>query len=190
MNAVIHAVNSTITPLRGGNKLWAGFSKSKAERDRGGVDALARRVVRYLSPDAEERLETEYASGTAWLGDTKICSSLRTTQADLFQGFDSMEGAWVHIGELAKELKVSKGEVAKTIQKLKRGEYEEAEDSWQRVSHVSWNFGGVAWEQIGKARGTRVFCPRQVRCAVVSETAEGGGRLGISSNWALALSFL
>ena len=124
MNSVIRAVNSSSTSLRGGSKLWAGFSKSKAERDRGSVAALTRRVIRYLSPDAEDQLETEYASGTAWLKDTKVCSAMPpadgVAQGDLFQGFDTLEGAWIHVGELSKALHVSAGEVTKVIQELKR----------------------------------------------------------------------
>ena len=56
-------------------RLWCSFSRTKEARANGAHAAWVRRTVRHLLPAAEERLETDYPSGTCWIGMAKIASA-------------------------------------------------------------------------------------------------------------------
>ena len=75
MQRIVEKVANSTTILKGGSKMWCGFSKPKAERDRGSHAALVRRAVRSLNPDRKGELEAEYGSGSTWLADYKFSSA-------------------------------------------------------------------------------------------------------------------
>ena len=86
--------------------------------------ALVRRVVRRLSEQAEEQLETEYASGSAWVRDSKVSSAAASPgeagKDDLYEDFQIGGPAWINVRLLAEELGVGQATVRETIEELKR----------------------------------------------------------------------
>ena len=75
MQAIISAVSQSTVLVKGGGMLWAGYSKSRPERERGAHAALIRRVVRSLNATRETDLEVEYGSGTTWMDEFKLSSA-------------------------------------------------------------------------------------------------------------------
>ena len=79
MAAVIAAVSATEFQVGAEDgerrRLWCSFSRTKEARANGAHAAWVRRTVRHLDPAAEERLETDYPSGTCWIGMAKIASA-------------------------------------------------------------------------------------------------------------------
>ena len=57
MQVIIAAVSQSTVLVKGGAKLWSGYSKSRSERERGEHAALVRRVVRTLNAPRESDLE-------------------------------------------------------------------------------------------------------------------------------------
>ena len=78
MQQIVGKISRSAITVKGGSKLWCGFSKSKADRDRGSHAALVRRTVRALDSLREPDLEVEYGSGSTWLGDFKFSSASLT----------------------------------------------------------------------------------------------------------------
>ena len=122
MQQIVGKISRTTTIVKGGSKLWCGFSKSKADRDRGSHAALIRRTVRAIAPDREPDLETEYGSGSTWLGDFKFSSA--SVPADGLDRSKILEydplcpggpHPWVDLGAMAECLEVGIERLKETI---------------------------------------------------------------------------
>ena len=106
-------------------KIWAGYSKTKAERDTAGHCSWIRRVVAALSEDALPLLDCEYGTGTAWLGQSLVSSVMRDIPPGSEAGDmivhdkDGIKG-WVNIKLLAKEMKVNERKVREGLEAHKR----------------------------------------------------------------------
>ena len=123
MGKVMTAVNQSTVILRGGKKMWCGFSKPRHERDRGAHGALLRRTVRLLSPAQEEDLEVEYATGSGWIREYKLSSAIMEPEEPgdhEFMRFDPvMPGAslpWFDITALSECLQAEPAAVRKAIE--------------------------------------------------------------------------
>ena len=129
MSRVVNAVNQGNITLRGGKKLWSGYSKPRHERERGAHGALLRRVLRCLDSTQEEFLEVEYATGSGWLHDSKLASAVTDPDNSVdgkheFVRFDALTpggvSPWIDATALARELKVDVGAVKDAIKEQQR----------------------------------------------------------------------
>ena len=109
MQQIVGKISRTTFSVKGGSKLWCGFSKPKADRDRGSHAALVRRTVRALDHQREPELETEYGSGSTWLGDYKFSSASVTpdgiARTSLMEFDPLVPGGvcpWIDVGAMAE----------------------------------------------------------------------------------------
>ena len=127
MGKVMTTVNQHNVILRGGKKMWCGYSKPKHERDRGAHGALLRRTVRALAPDQEELLEIEYATGSGWILDHKLSSAVMEPDDPgdrEYLRFDALVpgGAlpWFDVTALGECLSVSAAQVKQAVKDCTR----------------------------------------------------------------------
>ena len=127
MAHIMGTINRSTVIVRGGGKLWCGFSKSKQERDRGSHAALVRRVVRMLAPAAEAELECEYGTGSTWLSEYKFSSAAvhpdGVDKAGLMEFEPQVHGMvapWIDVQAMARCLQVDAAAVRKAVDEQKR----------------------------------------------------------------------
>ena len=122
MQRIISTLGNAGVQLRQAGKLWASFSRPKAERDRGSHAAMIRRVVRSLRPEKEELLEAEYSTGSTWVDSYKL-SSASVPPGGLdpgdIQEFDApTSGAtrpWINVAAMAECLGVTQDQVRREV---------------------------------------------------------------------------
>ena len=99
-------------------KLWASVSRPKGERDRAAHASKIRRVLHSLGNGLISQADTEYLTGTLFLGDRMAGSAIKPRPPDagrvLAEG--RLPGAWVDIGHIAKFAKVPESVVHKAWQ--------------------------------------------------------------------------
>ena len=127
MQMVSNGVNRSTVIVKGGGKMWSGFSKPKPERDRGAHAALVRRCIRSLDPARESELEAEYGTGSTWLSDFKFSSASVTandTDPSHLVEFDPlMPGGicpWIDVKAIAECLQVGQQRVRDCIKENQR----------------------------------------------------------------------
>ena len=109
-----------------GTKLWCSFSKSPEERAIAAHAALVKRVVVSFDPIlAQEQLDFEYKTGTAWGPDGMLCSSsLPVPPKHDHKGID-VSGEppfkrWIDVGLLARLVGKSVKQVREAVEECRR----------------------------------------------------------------------
>ena len=127
MAQIVGAVNRKQVVVTNGGRMWAGFSKPRAERARGSHAAYVRRVIRALNPEKEADLEPEYSTGSMWLGEHKFCSATVPADglaAEDVEKFDNNDlGAvqpWIDVRAIADCLGTTKARVREELTNQKR----------------------------------------------------------------------
>ena len=122
MQMVSGGINRSTVIVKGGGKMWSGFSKPKPERDRGAHAALVRRCVRALDPAREGELEAEYGSGSTWLSDFKFSSGSTMAEGDdkthLMELDPLVPGGihpWIDVGAMAECFRVKEQKIREVI---------------------------------------------------------------------------
>ena len=106
-------------------KLWAGYSKSKYERDVASHCSWIRRTVATLADNQLPMLDCEYSTGTSWLGTSMLASVARDIPAG-FEASDMIvnnrDGAkgWVNTKLLAKELHLKEKTVREGLESQRK----------------------------------------------------------------------
>ena len=92
-------------------KIWCSYSKTPQQRRRSGHAAWIKRAVCAAAADREKDLKIEYSSGTAWMGESRLCSAalppepqqhehlIHTNELDI--------AAWVRVDLMAREVGVT-----------------------------------------------------------------------------------
>ena len=80
-----------------GKTMWSSYSKSPQERQRAAHASKVRKLFHVLAPALVPQLETEYATGSVWLGNTMLASSTRPK--------GKVTPSWVVISLVAAKIK-------------------------------------------------------------------------------------
>ena len=106
-------------------KLWAGYSKTKMERDIASHCSWVRRAMMGISAEFLEDIDCEYGTGSVWMGSSLVASVTR----DIPGGIDSHDvvlhgkGAhkgWVHVKGLSHESKIPETTIRDRLDAEKR----------------------------------------------------------------------
>ena len=97
-------------------------SKGPVERLRGKHSSCSKRILIELKIDlGHTALDLEHATASAWLGSSKIAGlEVQEPFEDIFVDPNHPEKAWVHMGKLARELKITVKEVQGAIKATQR----------------------------------------------------------------------
>ena len=112
MHGIIRALADNDITLPGGRKLFATFSKTKAERDIAAHAAWIKRTIHGIAPQAVSKLDIEYATGGVWAGNSFVASAKQPPPPGIGAEdlkWDETRGGkhWVHVAGLARELGMS-----------------------------------------------------------------------------------
>ena len=88
--------------------LWCSYSRAPAERRRAGHASMLKKVLKEHFPHHLDRLDLEFSSGTAWLGESRIASASDARpeghDRDYFIVLSKPERPWVNLHLMGKEL--------------------------------------------------------------------------------------
>ena len=86
-----------------GKKLWCSISRPKSERDRAAHASKLRRLLHSLGNGFVAQADTEYPTGSVWLGDSLIGSAVkpRPTTPGSVVADGKLPGAWLDVGKVA-----------------------------------------------------------------------------------------
>ena len=91
-------------------RVWCSYSRSPEERRRASHASMLKRLSQEHYPHHVERLDLEYSTGTAWLGDSRVCSAVDARPdgppQEYYVVVTKPERPWVHVAALARELGV------------------------------------------------------------------------------------
>ena len=87
--------------------MWAGFSKSKAQRDVSGHCSWLKRTLASFNQEVLQHLDLEYGSGSAWLGEHLVATAQRsppvvTEETDVVWDERLVSRPWIWVGAIAK----------------------------------------------------------------------------------------
>ncbi|CAE7907718.1 unnamed protein product, partial [Symbiodinium microadriaticum] len=122
MHEVILGLASSKVPIPPtGRRMFATYSKSKAERAVSNHAGWIKRAVLGLGQGVADLLDVEYNTGTCWMGQSLVGSATRPTQPGCDEkGLlrEEVEGhkVWVDIGAIARESKVDKKVVERALE--------------------------------------------------------------------------
>ena len=125
MNRLVSAFSKAKLLTSSQRKLWAGYSKTKYERDVASHCSWIRRTVASLSDDMLGQLDCEYSSGTVWCGHSLVGSVFRDIPAGseakdmIVNDRDGAKG-WVNFRILSREMGMSEQAVKDALEEHKR----------------------------------------------------------------------
>ena len=121
LHRVLSAIVASKTKVHGMERpLWAGISKTPAERLRSGHCTFLRRVLGILDSESVPQAEHDYQKGTTWLGDSMLsCTQTTPPRVDAYKIYQvpGKAGHWVNISAVAHELKLKFAEVESALHK-------------------------------------------------------------------------
>eukprot|EP00439_Symbiodinium_sp_Y106_P053807 s1247_g7.t1 len=107
MQDVMSAVAEARPQTSHGKRMWAGFSKSKAQRDVSGHCSWLKRTLASFNQEVLQHLDLEFSSGSAWLGEHLVASAQRsppvvTEEIDVVWDERLVSRPWIWVGAIAK----------------------------------------------------------------------------------------
>ena len=104
--------------------MWAGFSKTKQEREKAQHCGTIREVIRYFNPDALEVADFDYNTGTTWIGESMVGSAVDKIPPDedaarMFYSNLPHKG-WINVHALSKELQADADELQEHLKGTSR----------------------------------------------------------------------
>ena len=85
---------------------------------------MVKRLLKDHYPQHLERLDVEFSSGTAWLGDSRVCSAAGIQPEGWMREYyvvqTKPEKLWVHVAALARELRASEAKVRSQLEDMNR----------------------------------------------------------------------
>ncbi|CAE7949162.1 unnamed protein product [Symbiodinium sp. KB8] len=151
MFKVVSAFASNQVVSGAGTKLWCSFSKTPEERAVAAHASLIKRVVAEFDADiAQNSLDFEYKTGTAWGPDGMLCSAhLPVPPKHDHKGIDEVGEApfkkWIDVGLLARLVSKPPKKVREMIEQCR------AVENGFHFSLFGWNVGGCDISDLASA---------------------------------------
>ena len=125
MHGIVAAFSRSQMLTTAKKKLWAGVSKTKAERDIAGHCAWLRRSLGSISAELVGQLDCEYGTGTSWMGVSLLASVSRaiptgTDASDIIVNDKDGVKGWIDVRLVAKETKLDEKTVRAALQAHQR----------------------------------------------------------------------
>ena len=121
MHQVLAGIVASRARISGSSKvMWAGVSKTPAERVRSGHCGLVRKLIGGIDAKFLEQCDHDYTQGSTWMGDTLIASATQAApKIDSYKVFHvpGKPGHWVNVSGVALEMKVQFSDVERVLQK-------------------------------------------------------------------------
>ena len=93
---------------------WASVNKNAQEREKSSRASKTRKLLHILAPSWVEKAETEYSSGTLWLGDHMISSATRPKPKAERTLQGRVPTAWLAPGRLAQVVQIEAAKIEET----------------------------------------------------------------------------
>ena len=108
-----------------GKKMFATYSKSRAERSIANHAGWLKRSLASLGQHHVEQLDVEYNSGTCWYGSSMVASATKPTppgcdEKGVLREENEGHSVWIDLGALAKESKTHAKDLKKALELHKR----------------------------------------------------------------------
>ena len=125
MHQVIMGLAKTHVAIPEGRRLFATYSKSRAERAIAGHAGWLKRTLTAMGAEYAGLLDLEYATGTCWVGTSIVASATRPSEPGVDERHlirDEVEGnkVWVNVVALANELGRPQREMVRMLEEHKR----------------------------------------------------------------------
>ena len=115
MIKVVSAVSEaavTTTHMEPGKCLWAAISRPRHERQRAAHAGKIRKLLHTIGKNLISRTDTEYPTGSLWLDEDLLGSSVKPRPADGSAVADGLvAGSWVDVGKIARVAKLTERQV-------------------------------------------------------------------------------
>ena len=124
-NVIMALANNEVNLPGSQKKMFATYSKSRAERAVASHAGWLKRTVTTMGQEIASQLDVEYATGTCWLGSSMVGSATRPTEPGTDeQGMlrEEHEGikVWVDVKSLAKECRKSTQDIRRMLEDHRR----------------------------------------------------------------------
>ena len=125
MHDVLQALLQAKPVTSHGKKMWVALSRSKQERDVSGHCSWLKRTLASFGQSHVDGLDVEYSSGTSWMGDHMVASSMRSPpvtgqDGDLVWDDRKVCRPWVHVALIARITGISTVDLRSALDEFKR----------------------------------------------------------------------
>ena len=125
MHEMVLSVSKANARTSAGKRLWCSYSRTKEQRDVSSHCGWLKRALGSIDADWARELDVEYATGSVWLGNSLVASSVREADAStpedrMMWNTRGFTRAWVDIGKLALETNIAVDDLRMALNDTKK----------------------------------------------------------------------